>query len=96
MQGTWVQSLVQEDPICLRANATMTEALEPMFLNKRSCHTEPWALQLEKAFSQQQRPTEAKKKKEYISMKLLKKKNSWTPNQKDWIRTLKGGAWLFF
>ena len=84
MQGTWVQSLVQEDPPCLRANATTAEALEPMFLNKRSRHNEPWAPQLEKAFSQQQRPREAKKKKRvYLNEVVLKKKNnSWTPNQK--------------
>ena len=76
MQGTWVQSLVQEDPTCLRANATMAEALEPMFLNKRSRHNEPLALQLEKAFSQQQRPREAKKKKKsvYLNEVVLKKR----------------------
>ena len=84
MQGTWVQSLVQEDPPCLRANAITAEALEPMFLNKRSRHNEPWAPQLEKAFSQQQRPREAKKKKKSVSQWscFKKKNNSWTPNQK--------------
>ena len=63
MQGTWVQSLVQEDPTCLRANATMAEALEPMFLNKRSRHNEPLALQLEKAFRSNKDPEKPKKKK---------------------------------
>ena len=85
MQGTWVQSLVQEDPTCLRANATMAEALEPMFLNKRSRHNEPLALQLEKAFRSNKDPEKPKKKKKKSLSQwscFKKKNNSWTPNQK--------------
>ena len=50
----------------------MAEALEPMFLNKRSRHNEPLALQLEKAFRSNKDPEKPKKKKkEFISMKLF-------------------------
>ena len=44
MQETWVQSMIQEDPICCGDNKSCVQlgphALEPIFLDKRNHHDE--------------------------------------------------------
>ena len=76
MQGTWLPSLVQEDPICCRATKPVSHQLlslcsRAMLCSKRShCHEKPahrneeypCSLQLEKACVQQQRPSIARSK----------------------------------
>ena len=76
MQGTWLPSLVQEDPICCRATKPVSHQLlslcsRAMLCSKRShCHEKPahrneeypCSLQLEKACVQQQRPSTARSK----------------------------------
>ena len=69
MRGTWVPSLLQEDPTCCRATKPMfhnywvLSTLEPMFHNKRShvlqLESRPCLLQLEKAHSYQWRASTA-------------------------------------
>ena len=68
VQGTWVQTLVQEDPTYHIATKPMTTTTKYMLQNlcstreattMRSPHSPP----LEKAREQQQRPRTAKKKK---------------------------------
>ena len=69
MQGTWVQSLVQEDPTCHRATKPMrhnywAHVLEPMSHSKRSPHIatkrRPCSPQLEKAQARQWRSSAPK------------------------------------
>ena len=56
-QGTCVRSLVQEDPMCLRAT-------KPMHHNERIAPCSP---KLKKVLAQQRRPSTAKKKKLFFN-----------------------------
>ena len=85
MQGTWVQSLVLEDPTRHGATKPMhhnywsPRALEPVLHNKRSHFNEkpahrnkssPHSPQLKKAHAQQWRPNTTKNKYIYIFKKI--------------------------
>ena len=76
MQGTWVQSLVQEDPtlplsnrasvsqlLSLRSRASELKLLKPTHLEPVLCN-ETCEPQLEKALSQQWRPNAANKQQQ--------------------------------
>ena len=66
VQGTWIQSLVQEDPTCHRATKpTTTESLHPRVCalqEEKPLQEETCAPQLEETCTQRQRPSTVKNK----------------------------------
>ena len=62
LQGTWVQSLLWEDPTCYGATTTQPEHPRAHEAQEKPPQREAQAPQLEKAQTQQQRPHAAKNK----------------------------------